>query len=376
MAEVVVVTGASAGVGRAVAHAFARRGAIVGLLARGEPGLQAAAREVEELGGSALVVPADVADFEQVDAAADAGRGGARPDRRLGEQRDGDGLRALPRVEPDEFRRATEVTYLGAVHGTMAALRRMVPRDRGTVVQVGSALSYRAIPLQSAYCGAKFAIRGFTDSVRTELMHDGSNVWITMVQLPAVNTPQFSWCRTKLPEPSPAGAADLRARGPRRGHLLGGTPPPARARRRLQRGEGDRRQQDRAAFRRLVSRAHRLSSRSRSRTCRSASGPTISSSPFPTRPRPTGSSTRARRRAATSCGRRRIGGCSPALLAGATGALRLELAVAARADGPRRTSCANTRCSPTANAARSSARTATSRGCASRAGTTMRSSRR
>jgi NAD(P)-dependent dehydrogenase (short-subunit alcohol dehydrogenase family) len=103
-------------------------------------------------------------------------------------------------VEPDEFRRATEVTYLGTVHGTMAALRRMVPRDRGTVVQVGSALAYRAIPLQSAYCGAKFAIRGFTDSVRTELLHDGSNVWITMVQLPAVNTPQFSWCRTKLPK--------------------------------------------------------------------------------------------------------------------------------------------------------------------------------
>ena len=103
-------------------------------------------------------------------------------------------------IRPEEYRRATEVTYLGAVHGTMAALKRMVPRDRGTVVQVGSALSYRAIPLQSAYCGAKFAMRGFTDSVRTELMHDGSNVWITMVQLPAVNTPQFNWCRTRLPE--------------------------------------------------------------------------------------------------------------------------------------------------------------------------------
>src|SRR6185312_14653104 len=103
-------------------------------------------------------------------------------------------------VEPEEYKRATEVTYLGTVYGTMAALSRMVPRDRGTVVQVGSALAYRAIPLQSAYCGAKFAIRGFTDSVRTELEHDRSRVWITMVQLPAVNTPQFSWCRTKLPD--------------------------------------------------------------------------------------------------------------------------------------------------------------------------------
>jgi short-subunit dehydrogenase len=106
----------------------------------------------------------------------------------------------LAEIAPDEFRRATEVTYLGTVHGTMVALRRMVPRDRGVVVQVGSALAYRAIPLQAAYCGAKFAVRGFTDSVRTELLHDGSSVWITMVQLPAVNTPQFSWCRTRLPD--------------------------------------------------------------------------------------------------------------------------------------------------------------------------------
>ena len=127
-------------------------------------------------------------------------------------------------VTPEEFRRATEVTYLGAVHGTMAALERMVPRDRGVVVQVGSALSYRAIPLQSAYCGAKFAIRGFTDSVRTELMHDGSSVWITMVQLPGLNTPQFSWCRTRLPDhpqpvppifqPEVAGGGDPLGRAP------------------------------------------------------------------------------------------------------------------------------------------------------------------
>jgi short-subunit dehydrogenase len=199
MPEVVVITGASAGVGRAVAHAFARRGARLGLLARGEPALAACAREVEALGGSACVLPADVADFGQVDAAAEQVEAELGPiDIWVNDAMATVFARFLD-VEPDEFRRATEVTYLGAVHGTLAALRRMVPRDRGTVVQVGSALSYRAIPLQSAYCGAKFAMRGFTDSVRTELLHDGSNVWVSMVQLPAVNTPQFSWCRTKLP---------------------------------------------------------------------------------------------------------------------------------------------------------------------------------
>jgi NADP-dependent 3-hydroxy acid dehydrogenase YdfG len=199
-AEVVVVTGASGGVGRAIAHAFAKRGAQIGLIARGEHGLDGARREVESFGGSALALPTDVADHTQVEAAANAV-----------EQRFGpidvwvnDAMATIfapfVAVAPDEFKRATEVTYLGTVYGTMAALSRMVPRNHGTVVQVGSALSYRAIPLQSAYCGAKFAIRGFTDSVRTELMHDRSRVWITMVQLPAVNTPQFNWCRTKLPD--------------------------------------------------------------------------------------------------------------------------------------------------------------------------------
>jgi NADP-dependent 3-hydroxy acid dehydrogenase YdfG len=197
--RIAVVTGASAGVGRAVAHSFARRGATVGLVARGEAGLEAAADEVRRLGGKALVLPTDVADHDQVDAAAQA------VERRVGpiDVWVNDAMATvfapLSETAPDEFRRATEVTYLGTVHGTMAALRRMVPRDRGVVVQVGSALAYRAIPLQSAYCGAKFAVRGFTDSVRTELLHDGSRVWITMVQLPAVNTPQFSWCRTRLP---------------------------------------------------------------------------------------------------------------------------------------------------------------------------------
>ena len=197
--EVVVVTGASGGVGRAVAHAFARRGAHVGLLARGEEGLHDARAEVESLGGRALVLPTDVADAAQVEASAEA------VERELGPidvwVNDAMATVFAPFLETtaEEFHRATAVTYLGAVHGTMSALKRMVPRDRGTVVQVGSALAYRAIPLQAAYCGAKFGIRGFSDSVRTELLHRGSRVWISMVQLPAVNTPQFGWCRTKLP---------------------------------------------------------------------------------------------------------------------------------------------------------------------------------
>lgn len=198
--ETVVVTGASGGVGRAVAHAFARRGARLGLLARGRQGLDEACRECEQLGGRALGIPVDVADPAQVEAAA----GGIEQELGPLDVWVNDAMATVfaevGDIQPAEFRRATEVTYLGAVHGTMAALRRMLPRDRGTVVQVGSALAYRAIPLQSAYCGAKFAVRGFSDSVRTELLHRRSRVWITMVQLPAVNTPQFSWCRTRLPE--------------------------------------------------------------------------------------------------------------------------------------------------------------------------------
>ena len=197
--QVVVITGASGGVGRAIAHAFAKRGAHVGLLARGQEGLDGAKREVESLGGQALVVPTDVSDHEQVEAAA------AAVEEHFGEidvwvnDAMATVFARFIDTEPQEFKRATEVTYLGTVYGTMVALKRMTARDRGKIVQVGSALSYRAIPLQAAYCGAKFGIRGFTDSIRTELRHDKSNVQITMVQLPGINTTQFSWCRSKLP---------------------------------------------------------------------------------------------------------------------------------------------------------------------------------
>jgi short-subunit dehydrogenase len=200
MSEVVVVTGATGGVGRAIAHAFGKRGATVALLARGEGPLLDCQREVENLGGRALPIPVDVADADQVEAAA------ARVESELGpiDIWVNDAMATVfakfVDVTPAEYKRATEVTYLGTVYGTMAALKRMTARDRGTIVQVGSALSYRGIPLQAAYCGAKFGIRGFTDSIRTELRHDRSRVHITMVQLPGVNTTQFSWCRSKLPK--------------------------------------------------------------------------------------------------------------------------------------------------------------------------------
>jgi short-subunit dehydrogenase len=198
--ETVVVTGASAGVGRAVAHSFAKRGACVGLLARGKEGLEQAALEVEALGGRALPLSVDVAEAEEVRAAALAVEERFGPIDVWVNDAMATIFAPVGEIEPAEFERATRVTYLGAVHGTMAALERMRERDRGAIVQVGSALAYRAIPLQSAYCGAKFAVRGFTDSVRTELMHEKSGVRITMVQLPAVNTPQFNWCRTRLPD--------------------------------------------------------------------------------------------------------------------------------------------------------------------------------
>jgi NAD(P)-dependent dehydrogenase (short-subunit alcohol dehydrogenase family) len=197
--RVMVVTGASAGVGRATARELARRGAKIGLISRDGEALAATLRDVEELGGSGIVCVADVADAAAVEAAA------ARVERHLGpidvwiNNAMVTVVSPIKALEPDEVRRVTEVTYLGAVHGTIAALRRMLPRDRGTIVQVGSALAYRAIPLQAPYCGAKFALRGFTDSLRTELLHDKSRVRVTMVHMPALNTPQFDWCRTRMP---------------------------------------------------------------------------------------------------------------------------------------------------------------------------------
>lgn len=204
--ETVVVTGASAGVGRAVVREFAARGARIGLLARDPARLEATRQEVEARGGEALAIPTDMADFEAVERAAAAVEDALGPIDIWINNAMATAIMPLCDTSPEDFRRATEVTYFGYVWGTMAALRRMRPRNRGTIVQVGSALAYRAIPLQSAYCGAKFAIRGFTDSLRCELLHENSDIHLTMVQLPAVNTPQFEWCRTSLirkPQPVP-----------------------------------------------------------------------------------------------------------------------------------------------------------------------------
>jgi len=202
--EVVVVTGASAGVGRATVRAFAQRGACIGLVARGTDGLEAAAEEVDALGGQALVIPADVADAQQVEAAAEAVERAFGPIDVWINNAMVSVFSPAKEMTPSEYQRVTEVAYLGCVYGTLAALRRMLPRDRGVIVQVGSALAYRGIPFQSAYCGAKHAVQGFTESVRCELLHDNSNVKITMVQLPALNTPQFNWVKSRLPrKPQP-----------------------------------------------------------------------------------------------------------------------------------------------------------------------------
>jgi NAD(P)-dependent dehydrogenase (short-subunit alcohol dehydrogenase family) len=204
MSEVVVITGASAGVGRATVVEFARHGARIGLLARGRDGLEAARRDAEAAGGEGLVLPLDVSDADAVEQAA------ARVEETFGpidvwvNNAMVSVFSPVAAMTPAEFRRVTEVTYLGYVYGTLAALKRMRPRDRGTIVQVGSALAYRGIPLQAAYCGAKHAIQGFMDSLRTELLHEDSGVHVTMVQMPALNTPQFSWVKSRLPrQPQP-----------------------------------------------------------------------------------------------------------------------------------------------------------------------------
>jgi NAD(P)-dependent dehydrogenase (short-subunit alcohol dehydrogenase family) len=196
---VVVVTGASAGLGRAVAHAFAKHGASLALIARNPEALEAAKEECERLGGSALVLPLDVADPEAVEAA------GARVEAELGpiDVWVNDAMVSVfspvKEMEPSDYKRVTEVLYLGFVYGTLSALKRMLPRNRGTIIQIGSALSYRSIPLQSAYCAAKHAINGFTDSLRCELHHDRSNVKLTTVQMPAMNTIQFDWVKNRMP---------------------------------------------------------------------------------------------------------------------------------------------------------------------------------
>ncbi len=199
MKQVAVVTGAGAGVGRAVARALAERGCAVGLLSRDGERLAAVAAEVEARGGRACAVPTDVADAAAVEAAADQIEQTLGPIDIWVNDAMVTIFAPVHAITPEEFRQQTEVTYLGTVHGTMAALKRMRPRRRGSIVQVGSALSYRAIPLQAAYCGAKFAIRGFTDSLRCELMHERLPISLCMVQLPAVNTPQFDWALSRMP---------------------------------------------------------------------------------------------------------------------------------------------------------------------------------
>jgi NAD(P)-dependent dehydrogenase (short-subunit alcohol dehydrogenase family) len=197
--EVVVITGASAGVGRATVREFANHGASIGLIARGTDGLEAAQHEVEAAGGKALVLPVDVAEAAQVEAAAERVEATFGPIDIWVNNAMTSVFSPIKEMTAEEFKRVTEVTYLGYVHGSLAALKRMLPRDRGVIVHVGSALAYRSIPLQAAYCAAKHAVLGFFASLRTELLHDGSNVHTTMVQMPALNTPQFSWVKSRLP---------------------------------------------------------------------------------------------------------------------------------------------------------------------------------
>ena len=196
--EVVVITGASAGVGRSVAREFAKRGSLIGLLARGCAGLEGARRDVERIGGKALILPTDVADGKQVLAACEKVEARFGPIDIWVNVAMTSVFSPVKEMTPEDYKRVTDVTYLGFVNGTLAALKTMLPRDKGSIVQVGSALAYRSIPLQSAYCASKHAMVGFTDSLRCELIHDKSNVHVTCVHLPAMNTPQFCWVKSRL----------------------------------------------------------------------------------------------------------------------------------------------------------------------------------
>ena len=196
---VVVVTGSSAGLGRAIAHGFAKRGARIGLIARNPEALEAAKQECERLGGQALVLPVDVSCADAVDAAASKIEETFGPIDVWVNDAMVSVFSPVKEMEAADYKRVTDVLYLGFVHGTLAALKRMLPRDRGTIIQIGSALSYRSIPLQSAYCACKHAINGFTDSLRCELHHDNSKVNVTTVQMPAMNTTQFDWVKNRMP---------------------------------------------------------------------------------------------------------------------------------------------------------------------------------
>lgn len=197
--QVVMVTGASAGLGRAIAHGFAQQGAKIGLIARNREALEACGEEVEQLGGEALVLPLDVSDAAPIEHAASRLEEAFGPIDVWVNNAMASVVSPVRQMTAEEYKRVTEVTYLGYVYGTMAALRRMLPRDRGTIIQVGSALAVRSLPLQSAYCAAKHAILGFTDSLRSELDHDNSNVQLTVVQMPAMNTARYSWMKNRLP---------------------------------------------------------------------------------------------------------------------------------------------------------------------------------
>src|SRR3954451_24323795 len=210
MTRISVVTGASGGIGRAVARRLAARGDAVALLARGAEGLEGAAEDVQRAGGTPLPIEVDVADYAAVDDAAEQVEKDLGPIDLWVNDAFSSVFAPFREITMDEFTRTTQVTYLGYVYGTKAALTRMLTRDRGTIVQVGSALAYRGIPLQSAYCGAKHAIQGFHESLRTELLHDKSNVHVTMVQMPAVNTPQFGWVLSRLSDKAQPVAGGLK----------------------------------------------------------------------------------------------------------------------------------------------------------------------